>query len=559
MDKTIVGNWEVLLLLNGQPLSSNQEAVHMNLVYKPGDKWYVLLYSGFSYSQVPVISVLVDLKPLDSTLPILTTHTVPPWPAGSWTGHELPPDNEGRIFCSGHVMLEDGRLIVVGGHKILTEEEAGHVFLGLPTTYIFNPASITDANPRPWSYVLDNFGAPIFMSDGRWYPTVTRLHDKRIVVVSGWEYKGTPTDPPQDILNKRVEVYPDGDGKWKLLRNEDNTIVEIPFEALYPGAHMLPFENSTIKSKAGEVFYTMPMTQTWRLNVDGNGEPDGKYFNQVVERETVREHCNSILLTIESNSMKVLLIGGHDGTDALESVEIIDVNDPNPQWTPLAGLNIPRFNSNSVILPDKRILVVGGCQGEGGRQNAVTIPELYNPYYGAGQGNSTMQRAMTYPRMYHSTAILTPDATVLVSGGETLGEFANGNQRNFEIFSPGYLFHDPDIYPRPTILTDLTEIYFNETFSVISDVNHITSVMLIRFGCPTHAFDQDQRAIELQFSEDGKEPENTLTITAPANAYIAPAGLYMLFILRDGPFNQDPYNQVRIPSVAKIVKLKVGD
>ena len=32
---------------NGQPLSSNQEAVHMNLVHKAANRWYVLLYSGF--------------------------------------------------------------------------------------------------------------------------------------------------------------------------------------------------------------------------------------------------------------------------------------------------------------------------------------------------------------------------------------------------------------------------------------------------------------------------------------------------------------------------------
>lgn len=535
----------------------------MNLVYNStSQKWYVLYYSGYTGFGVSVQSKIIDLKPLDSTVPIIKTQDVPTWPASSWPGHTLPLDNQGRIFCSGHVMLEDGKLLVVGGHKVLSPNyDSG--FLGLPTTYRFDPETISDSNSQPWQYVLDLNFNPVFMEQGRWYPTVTRLFDKKVVVVSGYEYEYAPIEPTHSVLNKRVEVYPDATGKWKVLRNDDNTEVEIPFDALYPGAHMLPFNNKATKSKKGEVFYTMPMMETCRLNVDGMGEPEGKYFNQVAQRETMREHCNSILLTIEKpdaadpKSMKVLLIGGHAGGSegVLSSVEVIDMNDSDPQWTAMPDLNIPRLNANSVILPDKRIFVVGGCQDEGGRQNAVTTPEMYDPYSNAGQGGSTMLKAMTYQRMYHSTAILTPDATVLVSGGETPGDFGSGNN-NFEIFSPGYLQHGND-YPRPEILNNLTEINFGQSFTVETGV-HIESVMLIRFGCPTHAFDQDQRALELEYTQDDGEP-NTLTVVAPADGYMAPAGLYMLFILRAGPFNPDPYNQVRIPSVAKIVKLTVPD
>lgn len=555
MDKKIVGDCKVIMFTdpdgNNIPLSSEREAVHMNLIYKNSTgRWYVLLYSGYSnpYPQkdYQVVTKILDLGN-NSRPAFVRTQIVPEWPSSEWVGNTPPDplDNQGRIFCSGHVMLEDGKLLVVGGHKILQSYKNG--FLGLPTTYIFDPED------EMWAYVLDNNNEPVFMQNGRWYPTVTRLWDNKVVTVSGYEYNYSSIRPPVPVVNKSVEVYPNPDKKWAVLQDNGNDI-ELPFDELYPGAHMLPFENSAIKSKPGEVFYTMPMARTWRLNVEGQGEPVNAYFNEVAARSSERDHCNSLLLTIEPNStsMKVLLIGGHNDTDGpLNSVEFIDVGDSNPQWESKANLNIPRFNSNSVILPDKRILVVGGCQGAGGRENAVTIPEMYDPYANNGQGSSTMQTGLTYQRMYHSTAILTPDATVLISGGETPGQFTYGND-NFEIFSPGYLHYGTQ-YPRPTIYTDVTEIHYNENFNISTDTN-IISVMLIRFGCPTHAFDQDQRAIELDFTIQHQAPDYLLQIVPPADGYIAPAGLYMLFILSQGP-----NSSVKIPSIAKVVTLRLAD
>ncbi len=303
----------------------------------------------------------------------------------------------------------------------------------------------------------------------------------------------------------------------------------------------------------------MPMTSTWRLNVKGLGAPM-QYFNSVLSRQKMREHCNSILLTIDtvtpgSTSMKVLLLGGHEIVNnevvALNSTEMIDLSSTRGlSWVAKAPLNLPRYNSNSVILPDKRIFVIGGTQGANLRENAVTIPEMYDPYAANGVGTSTMLKAHTYTRMYHSTAVLTPDATVLISGGEVPYTLGDGN-KNLEVYSPDYLFIDPITFPRPRILTDVSNISYTVDFSI--DVTEtIISVMLIRFGCPTHGFDQDQRAIELKF-RPVHGSNTTLNITPPANHNIAPTGKYMLFVLRNGT---DPDGKtVKIPSIAIIVNL----
>jgi hypothetical protein len=45
------------------------------------------------------------------------------------------PNSFSALFCAGHAMLTDGRLLVIGGH------DAGDI--GIPDTNIFDPATRT--------------------------------------------------------------------------------------------------------------------------------------------------------------------------------------------------------------------------------------------------------------------------------------------------------------------------------------------------------------------------------------------------------------------------------
>ena len=73
------------------------------------------------------------------------------------------------------------------------------------------------------------------------------------------------------------------------------------------------------------------------------------------------------------------------------------------------------------------------------------------------------------------------------------------------------------------------------------DAADIASVVLVRPGTPTHAFDMDQRLVGLSFTAGSGE----LSVTAPSNGNIAPPGYYMLFVL----------NSAGVPSVARFVRL----
>ena len=81
-----------------------------------------------------------------------------------------------NLFCSGHTMLSNGQLFVAGGHI-----SDGH---GLPDANIYDPKTGTWITLPP-------------MSHGRWYPTVTELHNGQVLVVSGKDQNGLTVTIPE--------------------------------------------------------------------------------------------------------------------------------------------------------------------------------------------------------------------------------------------------------------------------------------------------------------------------------------------------------------------------
>ena len=150
---------------------------------------------------------------------------------------------------------------------------------------------------------------------------------------------------------------------------------------------------------------------------------------------------------------------------------------------------------------------------------------------------------MSYPRLYHSGSLLLPDGTVALMGGNpTRGSY----EQHIEIYSPAYLFNgDGSPALRPTITSTSDTMYYGHGLQVQTpDAGQIQSVVLVRPGSQTHAFDMDQRLVELSFTK----ASGSLTVTAPPHGNIAPPGYYMLFIL----------NSAGVPSLARFVRLATG-
>ncbi len=528
-----LGSWEVIF--DGeQPLNTQQTAVHACLIYNSEEEiWKVLYFRAFD-ADTGGINPLVTTRiwdPLATSNPI-STQPIPDWP--SWT---IPPDpspepadRHGRLFCCGHCFLPDGKMIAIGGHREPVEN--GLWARGMLFSYIFDPVSET------WSYEGSS-SDPVRMQDGRWYPTATiygQGANTRVLASGGFRYNyKSGVIQPELEFNNDMEIYSPSGNSWTPIANTTNQFSD----ANYPGVHVIPYGDY-----AGELFYSIPNHQAKKFN------PSGPSWNNVgSSRSEFRGHGCSVLLPLlpGQTAGRVMIIGGAEGDpeEATATCQIINLSDSNPQWTTnTPSMANKRSNGNAVLLPDGKVLVIGGNEG-GLYADSVRMTEVYDP------SNDSWSDLIeqNYERNYHSTSILFPDGRVWSSGGED-GPPYYGSQNNLEIYSPAYLSDGN----RPEILSSPTTISYGNSFSFTTNTS-IEWVVLIKLGATTHAFDEDQRCIILS---PGNTPVINGGITyspiAPANANIAPPGYYMIFAVSYKASSTSGTN--RIPSIAKFVKLQ---
>lgn len=505
------GQWETIPPL----LDTQQSAVHSCVIYNHGANTWKVLYFDAWAREGPNNKVKSRIwNPQNNQI---TSQDIPDWPG--------PETDAPFLFCGGHSYLSNGNLLVAGGHRGVGGPKNDQ-FFGLPYTYVFNPAN------EQW-IVPGTVQNPHKMADGRWYPTLTTLGAgqgvDKVIAMSGFK---KDLVNGQSVVNKDPEIYHPNTG-WSLMANPPQAIQ--PFNELYPGAHLIPFG-----ANKGKIFYSMPMLQAYIFNPFFSGPPNGGYWSALGSaRSTYRSDGNSVLLPLlpGATNAKVLIIGG--GNPATKSAELMDVASASPSWTSISVPDMAeaRRNANAVILPDDRVLVVGGNQS-GGFQGAVFPAEIYDPV----QNQWTVLPRMRLFRMYHSVAVLLPDARVWV-GGTTFP-----HERDFEIYSPGYLFEGT----RPQITSGPTNIGYNSQLNITTNIA-IDTIRLIRFGVKTHSNDMDQRSIGLQIGQVQVNGGFTYSTTSPANADIAPPGWNMLFVLRAKSHSSS--GLTAIPSIAKIVKL----
>ena len=394
------------------------------------------------------------------------------------------------MFCNSMVVLPDGRVFVNGGNLKYNP------WLGEPRNAVFDPATgqFTD---------LEN------MAHGRWYPTATTLGDGSVMTFSGLSEFG--------LTNSTVEIYRTGSG-W----SPEYASGWVP--PLYPRMHLLRNGNVVVSGPAPQATIFDTRTKTWSVVAPTN-------------YSGTRRYGSSVLLPLspaDGYAPRVMIFGG--GDPATATTEIIDLAAPTPQWQYGPPMSQPRIEMNATLLPTGHVLALGGSAHDEDATSASLNADLYDP------DTNTFSSAGTnvFPRLYHSNALLLPDATVALLGSNpTQGVF----EPHIEIYSPAYLFNvDGSVATRPTVTGVPQTITYGGTFQVQTpDAAAIASVVLMRPGSPTHAFDQDQRLVRASYTVGG----GVLNVTAPPNGNIAPPGYYMLFIL----------NSAGVPSIASFVRL----
>jgi hypothetical protein len=410
------------------------------------------------------------------------------------------------LFCAGHTLMADGKVMVTGGHK------ADDV--GIDYTNIFDPVS------ESWQTGLPK------MAFGRWYPTNTTLPDGRMLTMAGRDSSGKVVTTP--------EIWESG--QWVKLPGAGT--LEIPY---YPRNFVAP---NGLVFMAGE-----RVVSRW-FDVDATA-PGGRG-----KWTTGPAHIWPFNRDYGTASMydtgKIIYIGGGGNAtwaqtpDARASAptataEVIDLNSSNPQWQSAGSMQFGRRHTNSTVLPDGTVLVTGGTRGGGfvdiNEADAVKAAELWNPK----TNQWTTLAAQSKMRVYHSVALLLPDGTVLngASGDAMAGAVEVPRERNHEIFSPPYLFKGA----RPTIADGPGVVGYGQTFTITTpNAAQVTDVRWIRLGAVTHAFDDGQRANTLPFTRTA----TGVDVTAPAGPNLAPPGYYQLFIL----------NRNGVPSKSRIIRIQ---
>ena len=204
---------------------------------------------------------------------------------------------------------------------------------------------------------------------------------------------------------------------------------------------------------------------------------------------------NAVLLPEDpSGSTKVAAIGGRPYGEPPPALnEMIDLDDASPAWSSFPGLNTPRSYPNTVLLPDRSMVTIGGDDRVANMPVAERAVELYDPVTGSWQvGPSQVET-----RAYHSTALLLPDGRVL-STGDDYNPTSDGSRTGSspddtgEIYSPPYLFNGP----RPTISSAPDAVRWDVPFGV-GTTGDIDDAVLVAPAAVTHANDMNQRLVPL--------------------------------------------------------------
>ncbi len=408
------------------------------------------------------------------------------------TGTFADAFNDSGLFCAGHAFDADGNLVVTGGHPGGHDETPDFADVGIVDVNRFSGAT------GSWTRGPD-------MRFPRWYPTTLPLADGRLLTLSG---DITPND-----FADTPEIYDPVAGTWQVLPQIDTKDAHT---GQYLRAHLLSDGSVYVFNPADGVLRRLDLAAEQWQNLGANPQTNAS--------------------TVMFRPGKLLMTGGRNHAESTvqqPKAMVLDTSQSLTAWRLTTPMAYGRIYHNLVMLPDGRVLAVGG-RSSFAEGTEVLPAEQWDPSTEAW----TTLAALQDPRMYHSTALLLPDGRIVTAGGGRLTGLVP--YLTAQIYSPPYLFHGP----RPTITDAPAEVGYATAFTVTTpEADEIAGITLIPIGSVTHAINPNVRYLELPFTVG----PGAVVATSPATPTLAPPGYYMLFLLNDAG----------VPSVAHMIHLPV--
>ncbi|WP_222598154.1 galactose oxidase-like domain-containing protein [Lentzea tibetensis] len=389
------------------------------------------------------------------------------------TGHDM--------FCPGTAMLGDGRLMVTGGSN------SAKTSIYTPATNTWQPGPDLRI-PRGYQGMTPLATGGAFVLGGSWSGAVGGKQGEVWSPNGGWRVlPGVPVEPT---------LTDDPGGVWR----SDN-------------------HGWYLAVAGGRVFHAGPSRKMHWISTDGDGS--------VTDAGTRGEDAmngNAVLYDVG----KILTVGGataYEEVSASKRAYTVDVKGAKPVTKRVGDMANARAFANSVVLPDGKVLVVGGQSFAVpfSDEKSVLVPELWDP----ANGKFTPMAPMAVPRNYHSVANLLPDGRVFSGGGGLCGECAT-NHFDGQIFSPPYLLKaDGTPRARPVIVSAPPATAPGAKITVRTE-KAVKAFSLVRTGASTHSVNNDQRRVPLPITSTSG---TTYTLTVPADRGVALPGTYLLFAL----------------------------
>lgn len=395
------------------------------------------------------------------------------------------------------------------GFSSLLDSTTKKDYEGARHAYEFNPFKEQYEETQPMIYA-------------RWYPTLTSMTDGHVMAISGLDAAGK-------ILDGQTEIYDPSTKTW----GERSDLQR--FFPTYP---------SVFQTDTRNVLFSAGPSTGWGA-ADQGREPgfwnlaDNTFTTVPGLRDPGILETGTATWYGFANQQKVVVVGGGgigDSKDNTSRIDMVDLKQESPRFTPVANLEDGTRYPNVVVLPNGELFITGGSKFYRGMNNSNILKSyLLNP----STGKLSRMADPLIGRNYHSTALLLPNGQVLVAGSDPLfadtentkpGDF----EQRIEIYSPPYLFNKDGSKVNAPEFKKSNDTSVNPsmvsrggsyTFAVQA-TNKITGMRLAHPGAVTHVTDTNARVIDLAFKPvDGIG----VTVTIPENPSLTPPGYYLLY------------------------------
>jgi hypothetical protein len=324
----------------------------------------------------PSSGMATPTEPAPTTVPSLATPSASLPAVFRPVGGSLPYAPEDHTAT----LLTDGRVLVAGGQDAAGVASFGQAALYDPTT--------------------GTFGSTGPLAIRRTYQTATLLADGRVLVAGGF-------DNASQTALKSAELYDPKSGTFSLTGSMTQARLQATATLLPDGRVLIVGGQAGARALFSSEVY----------------DPRTGSFTAAGSMSVARFGQTATLLADGS----VLIAAGYN-TQALwlSSAEIYRAT--SNDFAPVGSLQFARVFHTATLLPSGRVLIAGGS-GRSGGGGSLSSLETYDP----SSGLFSLTASMNSPRSWHTSTLL-PDGRVLLVGGQA--NRVGGYLVGAELFDP---------------------------------------------------------------------------------------------------------------------------